>query len=659
MKDGTSFASLPPNLKTAPLQPGHSSTGVDVCLVLRQTPDPVAGPLVVLRNSSLATVVLGCLTDSRSRVVDWLELWLQKPAHLQGLNPVYREGVTNASLDREWAAMATDLEAGNPEFYLETAFAAKSLVPVRIDVSRGETVGIEHGVAGPWRLCDSDAELQRAGLPPYSSSCQRYLWAGASGQDTLFCCVGTGTDDAAGGPSTASVIPLSKLSGEGGAGVTLFLDAPRLIVTRLAPLSLENHLSLLGDVPWPGIGNAREAISLGGIYSHLGNSDYLQTGAPYLVGGKRGKSGDLLERLHLKLGLLRQIVAQVRDVVRRRQLPFLNLSAASFAVRVSGGREELPVFWTAQPTLVQPGDAFALPVPTTAVRRFQRRTSATPSIYQPEAANTAIRGTCAVRIVRVLPPVAEGIAIEATLISQERFAISPNSLAWIRLPLGVAHVDLYGYLDQGAALTKGEAVLRTLPQAMDVQVAKALQESEGLSFSQAPFEIMPGLSSPVDLYSLGVIATQILLTNPRLTLPFAMDGVLSLASNVAAAGEPTLAIGVQVAKAVALDGRWLEFVGPQNLLHVETTADEASALIPLELWWEVIGLIIRLFPGMGPASYCSDTGAAPDAAIEIVFDSPLRDLDALLVRTRATLLTDWAANVEIAGVLKTIAEGLD
>ena len=652
----SSFATLPANLKAVPIQPPLSAVGVEICLAVRLTPDPVAGSFVVLRQTSIATVVLGCLTDSSHRLIEWLELWLQKPVHAQSLTPVFQTRADNRLIDGEWQDLAHDFEACDPVAYIETPFVAKSLRPVRIRAKQGETGLLEHEGGGAWQLCDQDGALKSAGLHPYSVSRHRYLVAEASGQNAVYCRVTSLAENEGELADGAQLVPAAAVSAENTDGLPLFVEAPRLMVRRLAPISLEQHLSLLGGVPWPGIENGKQPISLGGIFESFSKPDYLQKGTAYLMGGKHGKTGNLLEALHLRLTLLQQMMAVVRDSTHRRQLPFLNLSPASFGVRFNLGGAGLPLFWNAHPVLAQPGDAFPLPVPNTSVRRFQRRTSGAMSIYQPESLNAAISGACTVRVLRVLPPVAEGVALEATVIARENLSVSQNSLIWIQIPLASGSVDLYGYLDQQAGLAKGEAALRTIPQRMDQCIEAALRSAEGTSFSQATFSVIPALSSPVDLYSFGVIATQMFLVNPRLTLPFALDGVLSLAREIAERGGNIEALGEDVAQAVAQDPNRLERLGPQNLLFEEISAEQAVELFPAQLWWDTLGVLIRFFPGMGPASFCRDSGDAPDAAIEAIYDSPLRQIDALLMRSRSAMLSDWGGNVEIGTVLKSVAD---
>ena len=67
--------------------------------------------------------------------------------------------------------------------------------------------------------------------------------------------------------------------------------------------------------------------------------------------------------------------------------------------------------------------------------------------------------------------------------------------------------------------------------------------------------------------------------------------------------------------------------------------------------------MLRLFPKLLPESFCKGYGDAPPLALETVFDQPIRELDALLLRWRAFLLGDWRQNQEVSRVIGSISEG--
>jgi hypothetical protein len=99
---------------------------------------------------------------------------------------------------------------------------------------------------------------------------------------------------------------------------------------------------------------------------------------------------------------------------------------------------------------------------------------------------------------------------------------------------------------------------------------------------------------------------------------------------------------------VGRDPRLLGSLGPHRLLNAEITPEDALAVLPAALWWELIGTLTRFFPGYGGDSYCKDFSDVPTHAIDAVFERPLADLRQLLLRSRSLLAIDWTQNREIA-----------
>jgi hypothetical protein len=60
-----------------------------------------------------------------------------------------------------------------------------------------------------------------------------------------------------------------------------------------------------------------------------------------------------------------------------------------------------------------------------------------------------------------------------------------------------------------------------------------------------------------------------------------------------------------------------------------------------------LGLVLRLFPGTGPDSFCRDLGDAPSLALDRIFEAPIDAFEQLQLRTRSLVVTDWNQNIEI------------
>ena len=80
----------------------------------------------------------------------------------------------------------------------------------------------------------------------------------------------------------------------------------------------------------------------------------------------------------------------------------------------------------------------------------------------------------------------------------------------------------------------------------------------------------------------------------------------------------------------------------------------AAQVVPTELWWETVGVIRRLFPGVGPDSFCRDFGDAPSLALDVIFERPPAELELLQVRTRSLVVADWEQNIEIRNAIETV-----
>src|SRR5438552_3361814 len=80
-------------------------------VLVRQTPDPVAGHFVLLRDLHDALVYLGCIIDARGGIREWVELWVQNVDGLESSLPAYRETFSNHSLDGRWTKTAEAFRA--------------------------------------------------------------------------------------------------------------------------------------------------------------------------------------------------------------------------------------------------------------------------------------------------------------------------------------------------------------------------------------------------------------------------------------------------------------------------------------------------------------------------------------------------------------------
>jgi hypothetical protein len=234
--------------------------------------------------------------------------------------------------------------------------------------------------------------------------------------------------------------------------------------------------------------------------------------------------------------------------------------------------------------------------------------------------------------------------------------VSPHDLLWIRLPLQTGRVDLYGNLYTTDGLAQGEARFRTVPQKLPPETDAALRAAEGVSFARSPFEIVPLLSTPCDLYALAVLAVRTFLVNPQNTLAVALDEVLSLARQVGTNHKAEVPLPARIRLIMEGDPRFAKSLAPHRLVQEPMEPMAAYELMPAEMWHHLLAAMVRLFPGIGPDSYCKDYGDAPSLALETVFAKPLEDLEKLLVRSRSLILIDWNANREVHSAIRDVLD---
>lgn len=637
---------LPEGFLAIPIHPILPETFLRVCVLVRATPDPVAGNFVQIRDLPDAMVYLGCVTDAAGRLREWVELWIQNTDGLDASLPALREAFSNPTVDDRWTRQAAAFAALDPAAALLTGWERHHPLPLFVDLAQRATVNPGAGDAnGAWELCQDDPALTAAGLPAYSRSLFRYLWQPKAGAEARF------VPATAGAPVGPKTLAPNEAFGQSAGHLPLNPQGGLARVNAFSPLSFEDYADLLGGKPWKGFEQGKKFWSFDRVHQSLADWSNLQQTGAYLFLGARGRAGRFVETFHLKLQLLADMVRCVRSVVESQQLPFLNLTAESFRVRLQPVGVQLPCLWTARTSLVQPGDAYALPVETSDARYFIRARAGGTSIYLPEGLSSALQGTASVRLRQVLPGDAGRAIIEGTLVLQERQEFSPHDLFWIRLPLPAGRVDLYGHLYGAESLARGEVRFRTVEQAFPEAVNKALKAAEGAAFPRSPFEVVPLLSSPCDLYSLGVLGVRALLVNEQNTLAVALDELLSLARQVASEPAGDQPSGRRVRAAVEKDARFLEALGPHRLAREPMDPKDAFACLPEELWYDTLAALVRFFPGVGPDSVCKDFGDVPALALETVFNQPLAELEKLLVRSRSLIVIDWNANREIHSLI--------
>jgi hypothetical protein len=495
---------------------------------------------------------------------------------------------------------------------------------------------------GTWKLCEDDALLGHAGLPPYSTSLDRYLYQPKLGKESPFVALSTPS------PKNQTTIALADQLAQSSA-IAVNAEAGLMLVRPYHPLNFEEFMDVLRSGSWEGVRHGRSILQ----WTGSGESNGETTGEP--LGGQQllsryGRAGKAIERFYLTLCAVASAASTVRDNVQQSQRPCLNLTADSFRVSFSKPGPGLPLLWTARVELCDMGDAVPLNVEGTDTQYFIRAGSGTSTIYQPTIAQTASSGRGGFRVRQVLPE-GRGVVVEGTFTPRERLMAARNDLLRIRIGVAAGRVELYARLQPDMALAGGEWRLRSLPQSIPEPLLSQLRAAAGTPLTNLEFDHIPFQSAPCDQYALAVLAIHALLLKPGSTSAVALDEVLSLARQTAIESDNGMPLPQRIASIFSKDNRWSESLGAQSLWGETAASDPRRWLIPAELWWETLAAIVRLLPGVGPDSYSTDYGDAPPGAIHRVFDGVLSDMDALINKSRSLVLGDWQLNREVHGII--------
>jgi len=641
------LAMLPEGYVIIPITEDQKSAVLKICVLVRSEPDPVGGHLVVLRDTIDAKVFLGCIVDTSGRVLEWLELWIQNSETLISTASACRQSLSNAMLDDRWRRQCQAFEQLGEAAIVKTGWESVHPPPTFLGLSaRSPVHPIDPNSATPWKLCTDEGLLQQKDLPGYSSSLHRYLYVPASAAESQFVPI---TAEA---PTNASTKPLSEICGDPGRIIPLNPGAGLMLVRKHVPIGLETFIDILSGAAWDGLKHGRSVFDLGEKLNALRKDETALTSDGRLFLETQGRCGRLVETFYLKLRLLDDIVSSVHSMVYHLQQPLLNISPDNWQVKLGEPGRGLPFLWTARAVLSDPGDAIPLAIERSDLQYYLPALEGGTSIYRPLVTSLPAKGRASIRIRQVLPDTTGATALEGTFTTQERIDMARHDLVWFRLNLACGDINLYAHLEADSAMAPGEWRFRTVTQNMTDTEVSDLRAAEGVPIPEVRFEIIPLLSSPCDLYSLAVIAIRILLVDNTNSLPVVLDETLSLPRQIGLDYDKSTSLEMCISDVFDKDKRWLESLGPHHLTFDKITSDEAFSLIPCELWWTTLAIILRMFPGLGPEAECKDYGDAQQGGLHKVFERTIVDLDNLILRTRSLIVADWRSNQEISSVIQ-------
>lgn len=615
-----------------------------VCILFWRRPTPSQKtPLSVLREELDSTVYLGCLTDAGNSVLDWLEIRIQKPDCLLREWRCGDEALTNRDLDNRWLAALRFSRSHDRCLLVATGWEETPPPPLFITMDDATPWQPRDPQSGTeWVLCRDDSLLQGAGLPVYSASAARYLHLPDRTAGRRFVPVTPGAleNDATESPGVVFGDPGQRLPVNPWAGL--------VAARRFVPTTLREYADVLNGKPWGEVSRYPDVLptTLAGSVLLEAASRNLDRGRLFV--GHHSPGARWVENLYLRLLVFQSVLCEVRDVTEALGRPILNLTDESFRVLFGAESTEAPFLWTARALLVDTGTAVAIDIQG-GESAFASLGQALAVPYAPLAARAPFTGAGSVRIRRVRVQ-ADCVVFEGTLaVSGAVQEICRSDVIRMRLAADGRTLDLCARGDAEAALAENECRFVSYPVPAAGESRHQFEGLEGVRFPRVPFQVIPCLSTPCDLYSVGVLACRLLLQSPAARLAEVLDETLGLAHQLGqeAVDEP---LGARVGRLFERDPRWLKVLGPQVLAGAGGL-DAAGETVPPQLWFDLLGAVARLFPEMGAHSICKTFSDVQPGGLHRVFDAALADFRDLSARTRGILLNDVSFNQEVRGVI--------
>jgi hypothetical protein len=639
---GFASSALPKGNFLAPIHRVDDSVPLTICVLAQTSGNAAANPFVLLRELPGAGIYLGAVCDAFGFIQEWVEIQVQVVDAKQLDYSGRDELLSNAFFDSRWQLDGNVLRKQLPDAVIATRMEIENPAPILVRrPGQNDTFATVEPL--PWRVCKDDGLLKSRDLPGYSTSPFRYLFQPELKDAKTF--IATTVD----APANASVEGLDQLKSSPGVHGIFNPGGGFVRVVRHSPMELESFLQILEGKAWNEANSETNVYLPNCIYADLREWSANPRGLPFLLHGKSGGGERLNEIFLLKLQLLHDLLKRARAFVKIHQVPFLNLSPASFRIHLSQTGDLFPALWSAESQLVRMGQAFPLQIQSSEHKYFIRLGKNEPTAFFPGSVGTHSSGIASAQI-REVQMSGDRVVLEGTLVAEDYLTADPHDLLWFKLPLGEERLEFYGHLHKSEGGPR-EARFRTLPAILTEAVIARLKGSAGVRFSKAPYEIRPLLSSPCDLFSLGVIGVRILLANNVKNLPVLLDEVLSLARRVNdIAGEPEKRMA-ELQKLIQSEPRLYDLIGPGALLESGYTSQQAWSAIHGPTWLETVSLLLRFFPDTGANAFCKSLGDVSPVALETVFDPALQTLEVLVLRLRSMFTPVFSGNDEIASVI--------
>jgi len=586
-------------------------------------------------------IYAGVLCDRDAYIHQLLEISVQKLNLGEVQHSAQKYQITNGYLDGNWFTQGEYIRKLYPRMVLSMPSERENPSPMFIGQpsSDGSLFLVTSFI--PWDLCRDDALLLDNGLPAYSSSRHRYLRPSADAGAKIF----MATDPES--PVTSQTISFDKVLAES-AGRRLFNHQAGLIrVTSSIPLDLETAAQIVEGLPWVESSGKLAVLELSEPFAQLYKWSHSSKAHPFRLYTQEQATSRAHESLYLKTTLLLSAFQAVRNQVKIHQLPLLNLTPLSFHVNLASSGSGYPGLWTAQACLVRGSQAYPFEIKSTEQRYFLRLGSIKASPFIPEEGGAHSFGVGRIQIKSVTSE-AGGTVMDGTLIAEDYLRLDPHDMLWFKLPGGDIPIQFVAHVSKADHGRSREAKFRTVPAIFPDAIVERLEASAGIYFPKSTYEIWPLLSSPFDLYSLGVIALRLLFADGQSDLPLVLDVFFSLARKLDEAEVTMEELPNQLRRLATQDPeiqKLLRFpMGGQNFAAKlpESCAADEDIVILLVIW------LSRLFPGTGQNAYCKSFGDVSPQALEMIFEKPIQELQKIHNLLRSLLVANVFENEEIA-----------
>lgn len=549
--------------------------------------------------------------------------------------------------DGAWPRVAAAFSEGKPAVLRETAEAvvyAGALADAEGGVVQWLELWVERVAASPFFQLGNVARDAAAGEARWRELRKGLADAGDGRM------LATGMEDAPAPvfrwDASGALLPEDEPAGD---AMVFNAEGGRMFCRFAAPHAAGDYATAISSGQLPPAGPRPGSVTL------LSLRDVRHTPGFYLRSWQ-GNVPPLAEILHLKLALLHGMVQTVESALRSRRLPLLNLKTRSFGLEWAGERSGLAL-WTVQPVLDQPSAATRWLGGDGDDPVFLLTEEPPASIYRhPEVtAPRFVRGNVRLSQIKPVGSQKDQIEAEGTLILTEPLPRATDSVL-IHCPLAAHPLQ--------CAITalepsRGEVVFRTARWKPAAHVAASLA---GGGQAPPPMDcdcaLVPRLSAPADLYSLGVIALEVLCGGSGQGLPMVVDEALRIAQRlgqeqVAVDAIPDTLAGWQRREP---DANWSSVLSARHLSCPPQEAEAAARMVPQVAWFSALTWALRMLTGASGQAYFQSPGEGSAQSPHLALELPLRDLRALLNRTRALVTMEWKANLDLREQIMAVLE---